>query len=117
MSINRAAGNRNPETVRDVAVDLRKTRLKNKRVKYNKYNKSAAEYFGVNLTHLLNLVQVTDSKDLPPVWEALVRASNNHKLLVLQRAFDTAAKDTGLCAPTIATPFLLNLVLEIRFKM
>ena len=38
--------------------------------------------------HLLNLVQVTDSKDLPPVWEALVRASKHQQLLVLRRAPD-----------------------------
>ena len=26
----------------------------------------ATEYFGANLAHLLNLVQVTNAKDLPP---------------------------------------------------
>ena len=56
----------------------------------------------MNLAHLLNLVQVTDSKDLSSVWEALARASKHHQILVLQRAFDTAAEDMGLRTLTIA---------------
>ena len=75
------------------------------------------EYFGANLAHLLNLVQVTNAKDLPPVWEALSTASKHQQLLVLQRAFDTAAEDMGLRAPTIATPSLLKLVLALGFWM
>ena len=74
-SINRAAGTRIAETVGEVAVELRETRLENKRVCEKKDNKGAAEYFGANLAHLLNLVQVTDAKYPPPVWEALARAS------------------------------------------
>ena len=38
-----------------------------------KDTKGTTEYFGANRAHLLNLVQVTDSKDLPPIWEALAR--------------------------------------------
>ena len=76
-SINRAAGTRIAETVGEVAVELRETRLENKRVREGKERKGAAEYFGANLNHLLNLVQVTDSQDLPPVWEALSRASKH----------------------------------------
>ena len=53
----------------------------------------------------------------PPVWEALVRASKHQPLLVLQRAFDTAAEDMGLRAPTITTPYLLKLVLALGFRM
>ena len=67
--------------------------------------------------HLLKLVRVTDSKDLPPVWEALSRASKHQQLLVLQRAFDAAAEDMGLRTPTIATPSLLKLVLVLGFWM
>ena len=74
-----------------MAVELRETRLESKWVRDKKENKGAAEYFGTNLTHLLNLVQVTDSKDLPPVWEDLMRATNHQQLLVLQRAFDMVA--------------------------
>ena len=37
--------------------------------------------------------------------------------MVLQRAFDTAAEDMGLRAPTIATPSLLKLMLALGFKM
>ena len=66
-SINRAAGTRIAETVGEVAVELRETRLFSKRVNKKKERKGAAEYFGANLTHLLNLVQVTDAQDLPPV--------------------------------------------------
>ena len=116
-SINRAAGTRVAETVREVAVELRDTRLENKRVIEKKYNKGVTEYFGANLAHLLNLVQLTDSKDLPHVWEALARASKHHPLLVLQGAFDTATEDMELRAPTIATPSLLNLVLALGFRM
>ena len=36
---------------------------------------------------------------------------------MLQRAFDTAVEDTGLCAPTIATPYLQKLVLALGFRM
>ena len=103
-SINQAAGTRIAETVGEVAVELRETRLENKRVQEKRDNKGATEYFGANLAHLLNLVQVTKAKYLPPVWEALARASKHQQLLVLQRAFDTAAEDMGLRAPTIATP-------------
>ena len=85
-SINRAVGTCIAETVGEVAVELRETRLENKRVREGKERKGAAEYFGANLTHLLNLVQVTDAQDLPPVWEALARASKHQQLLVLQRA-------------------------------
>ena len=91
-SINHAAGTRIAETVGEVAVELRETRLENKRVREGKERKGAAEYFGANLTHLLNLVQVTDAQDLPPVWEALARASKHQQLLVLQRAFDGTAE-------------------------
>ena len=74
-SINCAAGTRIAETVGKVAVELCETRLKNKRVRERKEHKGAAEYFGANLTHLLNLVQVPDTQDISPVWEALARAS------------------------------------------
>ena len=36
---------------------------------------------------------------------------------MLQWAFDAAAKDMGLRAPTIAMPFLLKLVLTLGFWM
>ena len=49
----------------------------NKRVRKKKERKGTAEYFGVNLTHILNLVQVTDAQDLPPIWEALAMASKH----------------------------------------
>ena len=65
-SINRAAGTRIAETVGEVVVELRETRLENKRVREGKERKGAAEYFGANLAHLLNLVQVTAAQDLPP---------------------------------------------------
>ena len=117
LSTNRAANTRITEIVGEVAVDLRETRLENKRVPERKDNKGATEYFGKNLSHLLNLVQVTDAKDLPPVWEVLLRASKHQQILVLQRAFDTSAEDMGLRAPTIATPPLLKLVLALGFRM
>ena len=81
-----------------MAVELRERQLENKRVREGKERKGAAEYFGANLTHLLNLVQVTDSQDLPPVWEALARASKHQQLLVLHRAFDGNAEEMGLHA-------------------
>ena len=59
-SINRVAGTRITETVWEVAVELRETRLENKQIRDKKENKDAAEYFGANLEHLLNLVQVTN---------------------------------------------------------
>ena len=48
-------------------MEIQETRLENKRVREKKEHKGAAEYFGANLDHLLNLVQVADAKDLPPV--------------------------------------------------
>ena len=96
LSINRVAGTWIAETVGEVAVELRETRLENKRVREKKERKGAAEYFGANLTHLMNLVQVTNAQDLPPVWEALARASKHQQLLVLQRAFDGTAEEMGL---------------------
>ena len=54
------AGTRITETVWEVAVELRETRLENKQIRDKKENKDAAEYFGANLEHLLNLVQVTN---------------------------------------------------------
>ena len=65
----------------------------------------------------MNLVQLTDSKDLPPVWESFARASKHQLILVLQRSFDTAAEDMGLRVPTNATPSLLKLVLALGFRM
>ena len=58
-----------------------------------------------------------DTKDLSPVWEALEIALEHQQLLVLQRAFDMAAEDMGLRAPTIATPYLLMLVLALGFRI
>ena len=115
--INRASWTRIAETVREVAVELRDTRLKNKGIWDRKDNKGVADYFGANLAHMLNLVQVRDKKDLPPVWEALVRATKHQKLLVLQRAFDTAVEIIGLRVPTTVTPSLLKLVLALGFRM
>ena len=66
-NINRAAGTSITETVSEVAVELRETWLENKRVHEKKYNKGAAEYFGANLAHLMNLVHVTNTKDPPPL--------------------------------------------------
>ena len=63
-SINRATGTRIAKIVGEVAVELRKTRIENKRVRDKKEHKGAAEYFGANLARLLNLVQVTNAKDL-----------------------------------------------------
>ena len=91
--------------------------MENKRVRDKKDNKGATEYFGANLAHLLNLVQVTNTKDLPPIWKALARASKHQQLLVLQRAFDTAAEDMGLRPPTIVKPSLLKLMLALGFRM
>ena len=116
-SINRAARTCIMETVGEVAVELRETRLENKRVREKKDNKGATDYLGANLAHLLNLVQVTNAKDLPHVWEALARASKHQQLLVLQRAFNTAAEDMGLHTLTISTPSLLKLVLVLGFRM
>ena len=116
-SINQAAGTCIAKTVGEVAVELRETRLENKRFHEKKEHKGAAEYFGANLAHLLNLVQVTDAKYLPPVWEDLARASKHQQILALQQAFDAAAEDMGLRAPTIATPSLLKLVLALGFWM
>ena len=62
-------------------------------------------------------MQVNNAKDLPPVWEALARASKHQQLLVMQRDFDSDAKDMGLRAPTIVTPSLLKLVLALGFRM
>ena len=45
-SINCAAGTRITETVREVAVELRETRLDNKRVREGKERKGAAEFLG-----------------------------------------------------------------------
>ena len=98
-------------------VELRETRLENKRVCGKKYNTGATDYFGAKLAHLLNLVQMTDAKDIPPVWEALARASKHQQLLVLKRAFNTTEEDMGLRAPTISTLSLLNLVLALGFRM
>ena len=117
LSINQAAGTCIAETVREVVMELRETRLENKRVREKKEGKGAAEYFRANLAHLLNLVQVTDAKDLSPVFKALVRASKHQQLLVLQRAFNAAAEDIGIHARTIATPSLLKLVLTLGFRM
>ena len=58
-------------------MELGETRIENKWVRDKKGNKGAEEYFRANLAHLLNLVQVTDSKDLPPFWEALAQAMNH----------------------------------------
>ena len=102
-SINRAAGTRIADTVGEVAVELRETLLENQRVREGKERKGAAEYFGANLTHLLNLVQVADAQDLPPVWEALARASKHQQLLVLQRAFDGTAEEMGTGTPPTYT--------------
>ena len=116
-SINGAAGIRISETVGEVEVELRETWLENKRVRDKKDNNGAAEYFGANLAYLLNLVQVTNSKDLSPVGEALTRVLKHQQLLVLLRAFNTTAEDMGIHVPTIATPSLLNLVLALGFRM
>ena len=105
------------ETVGEVVVELRETWLKNKRVRDKKDNKGTTEYFGANLVHPLNLVQVTDAKNLRPVWEALTRASKHQQLLVLQRAFDTATEYMVLSIPTIAIPSLLKLVLTLGSRM
>ena len=59
---------------------------------------------------------MTDSKDLPPVWEALARAMKHQKLIVMQRDLDTAAEDMELSSLTIATPSLLKLVLALGFR-
>ena len=69
------------------------------------------------MAHLLNLVHVTNAKYLPPIWEALARASKNQQLLVLQQVFNTAIEDMGIWALTIATPSLLKLVLALRFRI
>ena len=74
-SINRAAGTRIAKMVGEVAVELRETQLENKRFRKKKEHKGAVKYFDANLAHLLNLVQVTKAKDLPPILEALTRAS------------------------------------------
>ena len=60
-SINQAAGTRIAETVGEVVVELRETRLENKRIREKKDNKGATEYFGANLEHLLNLIYGTDA--------------------------------------------------------
>ena len=111
------SGKRIGETVGEVAVELRETLLENKRVRERKEHKGAAGYFRANMNHLLNLVQVTDAQYLPPVWEALARASKHQQLLVLQRSFEGTAKEMGLRAPTIATPSLIKLVLALGFRM
>ena len=60
---------------------------------------------------------MSPTRKTPPRWEALARAYKHQQLLVLQRAFNTAAENMGLRAPTIATPSLLKLVLALGFRM
>ena len=60
---------------------------------------------------------MTNAKDLSSIKKDMVKTSKHQKILVLQRAFDTAAEETGLRAPTIATPSLLKMVLVIGFSM
>ena len=72
-------------------MELREVRLEKKRLREEKKHKGEAEYFSANLAQLLNLVQVNNAKDLPPVWEALARASKHHQLLVMQRDFVATA--------------------------
>ena len=69
------------------------------------------------MAHLINLVQVTNAKDLLTVWMALVRNSKHQQLLELQRAFEKSSEEMGLRATTIATPSLLKLVLALGFWM
>ena len=57
-SINQTAGIHIAETVGEVAVELRETRLENKRVRDKKENKGATEYFGANLADEEHLVMV-----------------------------------------------------------
>ena len=110
--INRAAGTHIAKTVVEVTVELRETRLENKRVNETKEHKRAAEYFGANLTHLLNLVQVTDVQDLPPSVRPWLGTPNTNS-----SAFDGTAEKIGLRAPTIAPPSLLKLVLALGLRM
>ena len=114
-SINCAAGTCFADTVGELAVELRETRLENKRVRERKEHKGTTEYFRTNLTHILNLVQVTDAQDLPTIWEDLARASKHQHLLVLQQAFYGTAEEMGLRDPTIGTLSLLKLVLALGF--
>ena len=76
-SMNRAVGTRIAETVGEVAVERRETCFENKRVREKKDKKGATEYFGANLVHLLNLVQLTKDKDITPVWDSLTRYSKH----------------------------------------
>ena len=117
LSINRAAGTRIAKMVGEVAVELRETQLENKRFRKKKEHKGAVKYFDANLAHLLNLVQVTKAKDLPPHLGGPDEGLQNQQLLVLHRVFDAASEDMGLRAPTIATSSLLKFVLALGFRM
>ena len=46
-----------------------------------------------------------------------MRASKHQQLLVLQRAFDTAAEGMGIRSPTIAKLSLLKLVIALGFRI
>ena len=98
-SINNAAGTRIAATVGEVAVELRETRLESRRAREKKENKGVAELYGENLAHLLNLCQVSDAKDLPPVWPALAKASKAQQLLALQRVLNTTIERMGPAGP------------------
>ena len=61
-------------------MELQETRLEKNRVSEKKEHNGAAEYFGANLAHLLNLVQVTDAKDNPQSgrpWRGPPNTSNS----------------------------------------
>ena len=77
--------------------------------------KGPKEFFGTNLPHLLRLTQVEEVVRLNAVWDELTTASKSQQLLVLRRALNKAAADLSLCAPTVATPALLKMVLGMDF--
>ena len=98
-------------------MEICKTRLEKKRVHKKKGTQGRSGVLRRQLGTPAKPGASHQCEKSPPVWEALVRASKHQQLLVLQRAFDTAAEDMGLRAPTIVTPSLLKSVLALGFWM
>ena len=79
--------------------------------------KGVPHLLGSNLTYLICLIQVSDHKDLPAVWEELPGYLKYQQLTTLQRDLGNMAWRLSIQAPIVATPGLLKITLVLSIRL
>jgi len=73
-----------------------------------------SKYFSETFSELMNFTQMEEEKELPPIWEKLVRCDKHQRLTALNQAYREMGRELRLTAP-VATAAQVLLIMNLAF--